>query len=283
MSEVIKLREAPNKEFKNWNDAFDFLAKNERIILEKKKGVIHESAHKFIHGSGFNTNKHLLVNKLDALKGLVNYEEDKYYAVINTTNVLDSHGDVHMNGIWNKSAKEKNRKTYYVFDHELKTLSIIAKAKDVEIKVIPTTFKDLGYEMDKNTEALTFIFSKSAVIPKDADVFLEDDQMQNSVKMRYINVKLCMNSDKIEHKAYLENYNKYYDSIANKGDFEDEDLKYFYAVLEAEIVNEGSLVPLGSNKYTPIKYFKEAAKSTSQDSEPSQDTQKEKVRIFVKF
>ena len=286
MSEVIKLIEAPHLTFSDWNKAFDFLAENEKEIIGKKKSMIHESVHKFkpdYKYSKNNTNKHLLVNKLDTVKGLINYEDDKYYAIINTTNVLDNHRDVHINGIWNKSAREKNRKTYYVFDHELRTLSIIAKARDVEIKVIPTTFKDLGYDIDKNTEALTFIFNKNSVIPKDADVFLEDDEMQNSIRMRYIDAKLCMNSDRIEHKAYLDNYNKYYDSIANKDDYEDEGLKYFYAVLEAEIVNEGSLVPLGSNRFTPIKYFKEAAKSTSQDSEPSNDTQIDWNKVINNF
>ena len=283
MSEVIKLIEAPYKEFKDWNDAFDFLAKNEKKIIDKKKGLIHESAHKFIPENPLNTNKHLLVNKLESVKGAIDFEENKYYPIINTTNILDSHRDVHINGIWNKSAREKNRKIYYVFDHELKSLSIIAKAKDVEIKVIKTTFKDLGYDLEKDTEALTFVFEKNSIIHEKAEIFLEDDQMQNSVKMRYINVKLCMNSDNVQHKAYLDNYNKYYDSIANKGDYEEEELKYFYAILEAEILHEGSLVPLGSNKYTPIKYFNEAASSTSQKNEPTEVTQIDWNKVINNF
>jgi hypothetical protein len=282
MSEVIKLIEAPNMEFKSWDEAFHFLAKNEKTIIDTKKGRIFESAHKFINPSIFGANKHL-INKIDAVKTTIDFQEDKYYPIINTTNVLDSHRDVHINGIWTKSAKEKNRKTYYVFDHELKSLSIIAKAKDVEIKVIKTTFRDLGYDMDGATEALTFVFDKDKVIHDKAEIFLSDEEMQNSVRMRYIDLRLCMNSDRDDHKQYLENYNKYYSSIANIKDYEEEEIKYFYAVLEAEIFNEGSLVPLGSNKYTPIKYFNEADDVTSKDNEPPQGTQNEKVRIFVKF
>ena len=284
MSEVIKILEAPDLSFKSKNEVYDFLAKNESKIIQAKKGVIHESAYKFKNDSLAFSTKHLMINKIESLKGEIEFKEDFYYPIINTTNVVDSHGDVHLNGIWKKSAKEKNRKTYYVFDHELKSLSIIVKARDVEIKVIKTTFKALGYDMDGETEALTFVFNKDSVIHEKAEDFLNDEEMQNSVRMRYIDVVLCMNSDKTEHKEYKKNYEKYIGEVSNKEDLNE--LEYFYAVKEAEIVSEGSLVPLGSNRFTPIKYFKSKNIEPSQDTqetEPSQDTQKEKVRIFVKF
>lgn len=265
---TIKIQEAPHKEFKSKSELYDFLAKNVEKIINTKKSLIFESVAKF----QAVPNVQLLANKIEAVKGLFEVKEDFYYPIINTTNILDSHRDLHVNGIWNKSAKEKNRKTYYVFDHKLEALKIIVKAKNVEIKVFKTTFKDLGYDMEGDTEALTFIFNKSDIIHDKAELFLEDSEMQNSVRMRYVDVRLAMNSDKAEHKQYKENYEKYYPLVANKEAIGDEE--YFYAVKEAEIINEGSLVPKGSNQYTPIVYFKEAAKSTSNNIEPQTSTQK---------
>lgn len=267
MREVIKIAEAPDLDFKSKSEVYDFLAKNETKIIQLKKGIIHESAHKFKNDSFSYSTKHLMINKLDSVKNEIEFKENNYYPIINTTNVIDSHGDVHLKGIWNKSAKDKNKKIYYVFDHELKSLSIIVKARDVEIKVIKTTFKQLGYDMGGDTEALTFVFNKESVIHDKAEDFLNDKEMQNSIRMRYIDVVLCMNSDKTEHKEYKKNYEKYIGEISNKEDLSE--MEYFYAVKQAEIVSEGSLVPLGSNRFTPIKYFK------SQDIEPLKDTQKE--------
>jgi hypothetical protein len=281
MSEIIKIIEAPDLDFKSKEEVHDFLAKNENKIISAKKSIIHDSINKFQPNNIFQANKHL-ANKIEAVKSLFEVEENKYYPIINTTNVIDSHKDVHVNGIWNRSAKDKNRKTYYVFDHKLEALKIIVKAKDVEIKIFKTTFKDLGYDLEGNTEALTFIFDKDKIIHDKASIFLEDEEMQNSIRMRYLDVVLCMNSDKESHKEYKKNYEKYYPIVANKSDIGEEE--YFYAVLQAEIVNEGSLVPKGSNQFTPIMYFKEAVKDTSQNKhEPSTDTQNKKVRIFVKF
>ena len=274
MSEVIKIAEAPHLDFKSKDEVYGFLAKNESKIIQAKKGVIHESAHKFKNDSCAYSTKHLMINKLESVKNEIEFKEDFYYPIINTTNVIDSHGDVHLKGIWNKSAKEKNKKIYYVFDHELKSLSIIVKARDVEIKVIKTTFKQLGYDMDGDTEALTFVFNKESVIHDKAEDFLNDQEMQNSIRMRYIDVVLCMNSDKPEHKEYKKNYEKYIGEISNKEDLSE--AEYFYAVKQAEIVSEGSLVPLGSNRFTPIKYFK------SQDIEPLKNTQKEEPNEPIK-
>lgn len=283
MDNVIKILEAPHLEFATKGEVYDFLAKHEKRIIEKKKGVFHESAHKFLPDVCLNFNKHLLVNKLDAEKMPFQVEQNKFYPIINTTNVVDSHRDVHLKGIWNKSAKEQNRKTYYVFDHELKSLSIIVKAKDVEIKVIPTTFRALGYPMDGDTEALTFVFDEDKIIHDRGKEFLEDSEMQNSIRMRYLDVRLCMNSENVEHKQYKENYNNYKSEVANVDDLGE--LEYFYAVKEAAIVNEGSLLPFGSNKYTPIVYFKEAAKSTSDTNktEPPQGTQIEWEKVIKNF
>jgi hypothetical protein len=74
--------------------------------------------------------------------------------------------------------------------------------------------------------------------------------VENSVRMRYYNIALCYNSDKEEDKDYKKNFDKYYPQIANKEDFNE--IIYFYAVLEAGIVSEGSMVLQGSNDATRV-------------------------------
>ena len=40
-----------------------------------------------------------------------------HYIAVNTTNILDSHGDLHVKGLWNKSVKDQQGKNYLVTDH----------------------------------------------------------------------------------------------------------------------------------------------------------------------
>ena len=47
--------------------------------------------------------------KIDAIKG-VDLDDNFHYIAVNTTNVLDSHGDLHVKGLWNKSVKDQQGK-----------------------------------------------------------------------------------------------------------------------------------------------------------------------------
>lgn len=169
-------------------------------------------------------------------------------AIINTTNFLDSHGDVHVKGLWNRSIKN-NKAIKMLQEHEMRFDKIIADKTDLSVSVEDFSWKDLGYNVEGMTEALVF----DATIKQSRNSFMfneyKDGNVDNhSVGMRYVQIKLAVNSKKDSHKNEKEVWDKYVTDIANKE--EAEKRGYFWAVLEAKAI-EGSAVVIGSNRITP--------------------------------
>ncbi len=197
-------------------------------------------------------------------------------AVINTTNVLDSHGDVHIKGLWNKSLKE-NKMIMHLQEHEMKFDKIISDGKDLKASVKMYSFKDLGYKLDGETQALVF----DSTIKMERNKFMFEQYQKGIVKnhsvgMRYVKLFLAVNDE--NYKEEFDIWNKYYSTIANK---ETADAQgYFWAVTEAKVI-EGSAVPIGSNQVTPTLETTEAAKQgTSRHTEPPTDgTHQDKTNI----
>jgi hypothetical protein len=89
-----------------------------------------------------------------------------------------------------------------------------------------------------------------------------------------------MDSDEDGDEIYSERFNKYISLIANQEKAIEQG--YFWAVLEAEIVEEGSSVVRGSNDITPMLIGKtiEPPKGT-QITEPPKGTQ-QKINAIAK-
>lgn len=257
--------------FKHLRDNHDRLIKNKKAALK-----FTDSAPSF--------NYTLLQNKNNTTKELSSYswmKEGYVYAVINTTNYLDSHNDVHLDGIWNKSAVEQNGKTLWIVNHDLSIGSEVAYEKDVNIMIQKMSFRDLGFDSDKNTEALIFEVKQDAIINENIlDRILKNIATQHSIRMQYIELVFCMDSDAEEDREYKVNYDKYAPSVANYEKVKDQ--MYFWGVKVAAIKHEGSSVVAGSNDITPMLIGKsiEPSKGTQLD-EPSADTQKEEARKRV--
>lgn len=216
--------------------------------------------------------------KADANKaGIIEKEEGStsreiiVRSVINTTNILDSHGDVHINGIWKKSVQE-SKGFYLLQEHQMTFKNIIST--DVNASVKSISWNKLGFDYEGSNQALIF----DSVITPDRNPYMYEQYSKGYVKnhsvgMRYIKGVFCVNSDEkywVEEKS---NWDKYISEVANKE--EAEELGYFYAVLEAKII-EGSAVVMGSNRATPtisVKEELEADMVTSIEIEPSIDTQ----------
>lgn len=178
---------------------------------------------------------------------------DTIWATINTTGILDSHGDIHAKGIWNKSAREQNNKVYYIINHNLEIGNVIAYPKDVNIHVLNKKWRDLGYDADGSTEALTFEVKLTEYSNPDFMSALKSGAtLQNSIRMRYIDVELCVNDKEYEAEHLM--WQKYISEAVNRS--EAEKLGYFWYVKEAAIVNEGSAVLFASNTVTPINTVK---------------------------
>lgn len=177
---------------------------------------------------------------------------DFVYPVINTINFLDSHKDVHLWGIWDKSAKEQNGKIYYIVDHDLALGKVISYPKDVEIMVKEMTWAELGYKHKGKTQALVYKAKLTERSNKDAfDAIKAGDEIQNSVRMQYVRVELAMNSKDADFAEEFKVWNAFASKVVNQEALNED---YFWAVHEAKIYMEGSAVLFGSNEATPVLY-----------------------------
>ena len=195
-------------------------------------------------------------------------------AVINSTNIIDSHLDLHMAKIWNKTIKD-NPFSYHLKQHEAKFESVISnKAKSYNEK---SNFNKLGLDIDFETVANIneFTLSKDKM-PFMFDSYVNGDVTQHSVGMMYVNIDMAYYDEDSEKQMDFFNEMK---ANAVNPDVADE-YGYFWVVYEAK-KREGSAVVFGSNSVTPTLYVKnyEPPKSTQKAIEPSEDTQKREIYI----
>lgn len=180
-----------------------------------------------------------------------NIEKDmiEVTAVINTTYWYDSHGDVHIDGLWNKSIKE-NPNPFHLQEHVNSFKNLISR--DVRAYTKRISWKSLGIDFPGSTEALVFDSNiKRKTNPEMFDRYVDGEVQQHSVGMRYVKLDLAINDE--DYPAYHELWKKYIDKIANRSTVED--AGYFWPVTEAKAA-EGSAVLMASNSITPTMSIK---------------------------
>ncbi len=281
-------------EFETKDELFKFLKDNNNTLQRQKKAEIKQ-ADSVVFVSGMS-NSALEVTKAVGVSS--SPDELKVKVVINTTNILDSHGDVHQVGIWNKSVKDNNG-ILFLQEHRLSFDKIIADGDELSVSVQTFSWKQLGFNFNGNTEALVFDATiKRERNPEMFKQYANGWVKEHSVGMRYVQLVLCVNSEKEYYGAEKEAWDKYLPTVINKDLAEERG--YFYAVKEAKVV-EGSAVPKGSNYATPtlevgksetIEELKAKIKTlennqkppegTSKTHEPSKDTQREFMLNYLK-
>ena len=259
-----------NKEYSSKEELFEDLKANKELIIREKKSQIFKSCDK---GSAVGV-KPL---KIDAIKG-IDLDDNFHYIAVNTTNVLDSHGDLHVKGLWNKSVKDQQGKNYLVTDHKMELSNVVAKKENVEMFVSDIAYSSINKSFDGSTQALIYKVAKADIINPLAKEWLESkSDIEASVRMQYVNVELAMNSTAKSDKEEKKVFDTYVSQIANKGDFEEID--YFWVVKEAKNIGESSLVLAGSNGATGVINEAAVSTSTNNKTEPLKDTQADQVKI----
>jgi len=260
-------------EFKDKKELFKFLVENKSTLeAQKKAETKHADSVMFIMPS----NSKKTANKSEA--NIDSIDELKVKVVINTTNLIDSHSDMHVPGIWDKSLKE-NKSIMHLQEHVNKFDHLIADSEDITAYTQNYTFKELGFDIEGKTQALVF----ESTIRKDVNPYMfklyyNGRVKEHSVGMRYVKLVMAVNDE--DWGAEFEAWEKYYPDVANK---EVADAQgYFWVVKEAKVV-EGSAVLKGSNYATPtltVESKNEPLKGTHKDNnEPSIDTQEVKQLI----
>ena len=264
---MIKSYLFPDKEFATKDELFKELRANKEFILDAKKSELQKSCDK---GTSVTCKSLDLLKFTDQLKG-IKIDDNFYYIAVNSTKILDSHNDVHLDGIWNKSVKEQQGKNYLVADHNLSVLSIIARKEHIEMFVAKVPFSMLGKSYEGDTQVLIYKVAKNKIQNITIKEWLDSgDAIEASVRMQYVTIFLCMDSENPNDAVEKANYDNYYCDIANKEDFKD--IPYYFAIKEAKNSRESSLVVFGSNSSTGVIENKEAVTDTS-ETEPTQVTQ----------
>lgn len=249
-----------------------WLVENKQFVLDKKKSEVKKSDPVSGVGIDFQANKQMQVPGRPV-------EKIRVRAVVNTTRILDSMGDVHIDQLWNKSLKE-SRQHYLIREHKLDFDNIISDDVHVFVKQIP--WVEIGYNYPGTTQALIY----DAVITKEGsagmfDKYLNGKVKNHSVGMRYIKVLLAINDPQYpdEYKVW----EKYFPEIVNQSDAEQ--LGYFFAVTEAKNI-EGSAVVIGANPATPTLFVEAKSEPPGTQNQPEISTVelvKSYYRPVVKF
>ena len=237
-----------------------YLAKHgDKVIAIKRASIKHADAF-----AGYETGS---VNKAAAIDSPPDIIQVK--AVINTTNLYDSHGDVHIDGIWTKSLKE-NRFIQHLQEHGTRFADVISEGEDLKAYVKTTTFEALNSGYTGKTQALMFDSNVDVSVNSYMHgLYAKGRVNQHSVGMRYIKILTAI--DNKDYKEEYENWKKYVDLVANKSDILN---KYFFPVLEAKVI-EGSAVTRGSNHVTPTMSVTEPKRFHS--DEPDLSTRKKLI------
>lgn len=240
----------------------DWLRQNKALLLHQKKAAIkYTDAIPLITPRIFST-------LADTLQGKAALTEEntsgilKAEAVMNSCNFLDSHGDVHLNGIWKKTIKDAGTKGFYwLQEHQSKFDKVIAEGAKAEVRTV--TWKSLGYDYPGTTEALVFLADlEPERNPYMHEQYAKGRVKEHSVGMYYDQIAMCVNSEEKWWREEKENWEEFAPLVANKEALEGRSA--FWAVKAARLV-EGSAVLMGSNPATPtISVSPAAAKRLDQ-------------------
>jgi len=274
---MIVCKELPNLHFKSDEEMFKALIENKDAIIKLKKsavkhseevefGLIEEVTEK---DEAVKANKPVLDPDLTEIKVRV---------VMNTTGLLDSHGDVHIKDIWKRTLDHSNKKLH-LQEHIRSFNAVINNEAEAYTKTI--RWKTLGYNYEGSTQALMFdSLVKQSRNPMMFEQYKNGWVNQHSVGMQYVSIDMCLNSEQDWAKDYKENWDKYYPIVANKEDADERG--YFWAVTEAKLL-EGSAVLLGSNWATPTldNNMKSASSAPSENDDTDKSTHQEETKKFI--
>lgn len=234
-----------NLEFATKKELFKFLADNKDKLIAQKKAVKKEVDCGVIVSPTIVFDSKLR-KKAAGEPDPSSLNSLKVVCIINTTNFLDSHQDLHLPGLWNKSLQD-NRMIMHLQEHEMEFDKIIADGDQLKAYTKRFKWSELGYDFKGETEALVF----ESEILKSRNPFMLNQYANkwvknHSVGMYYVKMDMAINDEDMPN--YFEAWQKYFPQIVNP-EMADE-RGYFWYVLEAKCV-EGSAVPLGSNSATP--------------------------------
>ncbi|WDF45258.1 hypothetical protein PQ459_10140 [Chryseobacterium sp. KACC 21268] len=263
------------KKFNNPKDQVKWLMDNQALIKAQRRNESKKTDGMSFGFTSFALNskgERLKAEDLESDKEIIEKGVLKVKCIINATNILDSHCDLHVPGIWKKSLSEK-KLIYLCQEHDLSFKGIISD--EVKAYTQTFTFTELGFpNYDGDCECLVF----DATIHKDRNEYMYNQYLKgfvrnHSVKMGYVKEYFCVRdeyaSGDASYTQYVENWNKFAPMCVNIEDLDT--VNYFWAVTEAKIRDEGSAVVKGSCFTTPVIELSD--NDDDEDDDENEDTQ----------
>lgn len=222
-------------------------ANKDAILLQKAEGI------KFSDGISYGG----LFSQKEAIK-----DENEEIGVItvkivaNSTNILDSHMDVHVKGNYDDAVL--NKEGYlHLKDHKRESDSTVGVVKSVATEEL--SYRDIGIDKDGTTECLVYESKVMKLLNEGIyNRYKAGLINQHSVGMRYKELDLAMNDDDSPKEKAI--WDKYYSMIANPQKADENG--FFWVVKNIELV-ECSAVLVGSNQFTPTISAKTAKHDNS--------------------
>lgn len=226
------------KDFKTQKEFIRYLIANKSDLIQLKKAAI-----KFTDSFAVNNSveKNIATHYPDDIEsGVI-----KRTIIANTYNWLDSHDDVHIENVFERSIKNNSDKVFHLHDHKREVTAKVGKPTSIYEKSI--SWKDLGVNIEGKTMSL---FLDSDIIkelnPAIFNQYFRKEINQHSVGMQYVTLDLAANDE--NNKDEFATWGKYFNRIGNKEKAIEQG--YFWAVTEAKLL-EVSAVLVGSNELTP--------------------------------
>lgn len=216
-------------------ELFTYLKENrEKLITEKKSAIKYAD---IVLCSAPITAK--AVKSEDQEKGSITVK-----VVANSTNIMDSHMDVHIKGNYDQSISDKEG-WMHLKDHERKSDSNVGIVQSV--KATDINWKDLGIDKEGTTECL--VYESEVLQDLNKGIYFRYKAgliNQHSIGMRYRELDMAINDkDSPKEKAV---WDQYIGQIINRE--KAEEAGFFWVVKNVEII-ECSAVMQGSNRATP--------------------------------
>lgn len=267
---IYTLKQFPDKKFTDKMDQTRFIQENFKALKDIKRAE-YKTLSDVVLKDGFDTSS--FVPDIEEIIG--DWIEVK--AIINTTGVIDSHMDLHVPGIWNKTVKD-NPFNPVLKQHERAFESVIAtKGKNFNQNM---NFKDIGVDVDFAIQANcnTFLVSK-ANQPLMFEKYANGEVTQHSVGMMYVDYDIAYYDESSQKE--MDFFNECLKMCINPEVAEESGMVWL--IREAK-KREGSPVVFASNPLTPTIYVKNAQppKSTTPNNmpEPQKSTQNELTKFF---
>ncbi len=268
---MITLKEFPGRTFETSDEAMKELIANKKLIIAAKKAAIKYADALPYHGTVANEKNEVV--KASSIPNIREVNTIKVAAVSNACNYFDSHGDVSINGSWNRTAKN-TKDGLHLQEHQMRFDKLISD--NVTFAVESKTWRELGYNYEGSTDCLV-MYSQ---VEKETNPFMFEKYVKGKVKnhssgLRYVNIEMAVNNNAEWAKEEKAVWDKYYPMIVNKEDVDQ--AGFFYPVHEQKII-ENSAVLKGSNPATPTISVEPADSTSTKNENPEQSTSQSEVK-----